>query len=60
MLDCMARAVDEMDVDVCIWRNKILVEEMENSWRIRFDGTLAEVLTKKNFLKEEEEKKIVC
>ena len=46
VLDCMAttlaRAADEMDADVSIWRNKILVGEMcyftVNSWRTRFNG----------------------
>ena len=42
VLDFMARAADEMDADVSIWRNKILVAEtcylMVNSWTIRFDG----------------------
>ena len=42
VFDCMARAVDEMDADVSIWRNKILVGEMcyfmVNSWRTRSDG----------------------
>ena len=28
VLDCMARAADEMDVDISIFRNEILVGEM--------------------------------
>ena len=28
VLDCMARAADEMDADVSTWRNKLLAGEM--------------------------------